>query len=163
MRILAKVNFFGAETIFQGQRFRSLARDFRPSFDAVFTLADQHGASKQSTAWRFVEEQDEALALLQYYPTTAIDQNGNRVLSIGRSVGSRAFNRRYADIDLPQTVRTGHPWVAARDMNRLCDGNEGLLVDGSNVVFEWHAWWNSHALLVLLRRKPILSVVGGWL
>jgi hypothetical protein len=158
-----EANFFGAETIFQGQRFRTLARDFQPNFGAIFTLADQHGASKQSTAWRFVEEQDEALALLQYYPTGAIDDEGNRVLGVWCSVGSPAFNQRYAAIDLPQTIRTGHIWVAARDINRPCDGNEVFDVDGRKVSFEWHAWWNGYVLLVLLRRKPMLSLVGGWL
>ena len=58
-----EANFFGAEIIFQGPGFRTLARDYQPSFDAVFVLSDQHAASKQSTAWRFVEEQDEAVAL----------------------------------------------------------------------------------------------------
>jgi len=158
-----EANFFGSETIFQGQHFRTMARDYHPSFDSIFTLADQHGASKQSTAWRFVEEQDEELALLQYYPTSAIDHDGNRVLNAWRPVGSPAFNKRYADIDLPQTIRTGHPWVAARDTNHICDGNEDLLVDDRHVSFQWYAWWNGYALLVLLRRKPKLSVVGNWL
>jgi IrrE N-terminal-like domain len=158
-----EANFFGSETIFQGARFRTAARDYQPSFDAIFTLADQHGASKQSTAWRFVEEQDEALALVQYYPTSAIDQEGNRVLNVWLSVGSPAFNKRYAAIDVPVTIRTGHPWVAARDINRACDGNEVLDVGGHKVTFEWRAWWNGYVLLVLLRRKPMLSVVGGWL
>jgi hypothetical protein len=158
-----EANFFGAETIFQGQRFRTLARDFRPSFDAVFTLADQHGASKQSTAWRFVEEQDEALALLQYYPSSAIDEHGHRVLTIWRSVGSPAFDKRYPDVDPPQVLRTGHPWVAARDLNQICDGSCSLPANGSNVAFEWHAWWNTHVLLVLIRRKPMLSLVGSLL
>jgi hypothetical protein len=156
-----EANFFGAETIFQGAHFRMLARDYQPSFNAIFTLAHQHGASRQSTAWRFVEEQDEALALLQYYPANAIDQDGNCVLAVWRSVGSPHFNRRYMDIDLPQVIRTGHPWVAARDFDRPCQGTENLLVGGNPVAFQWHAWWNSHALLVLLRRKPVLSVVGG--
>jgi hypothetical protein len=158
-----EANFFGAQTIFQGDQFRSLARDFQPSFDAIFVLADKHGASRQATAWRFVEEQDEALALLQYYPTNAIDHEGNSVLSVWRSVGSPAFNQRYADIDFPQVIRTGHPWVAARDMNQPCDGNESLGIAGRNVIFQWRAWWNGYTLLVLLRRKPVLSVVGNWL
>jgi hypothetical protein len=158
-----EANFFGSETIFQGKRFRTLARDYQPSFDAIFSLADQHGASKQATAWRFVEEQDEALALLQYYPTNAIDENGNRVLNLWVSVGSPAFNRQYGAINPPLTLRTGHSWVAARDLDRTCDGNESLMVDDRIVVFQWHAWWNSHALLVLLRRRPSLSVVGNWL
>jgi hypothetical protein len=158
-----EANLFGAETIFQGTRFRTLARDFQPNFPAIFHLAEQHGASRQSTAWRFVEEQDEAVALLPYYPTSAIDDYGNRVLSLWRPVGSPSFNQRFANIDLPAVIRTGHPWVAARDIEDPCSGNENLMVDGQNVTFEWHAWWNTYTLFVLLRRKPMLSVVGGWL
>jgi hypothetical protein len=156
-----EANFFGAETIFQGKNFRDLARAYQPSIDAIFTLADQHGASKQATAWRFVEEQDEPIALLQYYPGNAIDEEGNQVLVIWRSVGSPEFNKRFTEIDIPRAVRTGHPWAAARDLNRGCDGNENLLVDGRGVAFQWIAWWNSYTLFVLLRRKPMLSLVGG--
>ena len=58
-----EANFFGSEAIFQGRRFQTLARDYKPNFGAIFKLADTHGASRQSTAWRFVEEQDEAIAL----------------------------------------------------------------------------------------------------
>ena len=56
---------------------------------------------------------------------------------------------------------TGHPWIAARDLKRVCDGTENLAVDGSELPFLWYAWWNGYALLVLLRRKPRLSVIGG--
>jgi hypothetical protein len=156
-----EANFFGAETIFQGKNFRNLARDYQPSVAAIFALADKHGASNQATAWRFVEEQDEAVALLQYYPSSAIDEAGNQVLVVWRSVGSPEFNKRFSEIHVPQAIRTGHPWVAARDLDRDCDGNENLLVDGQGLAFQWMAWWNSYALFVLLRRKPMLSLVGG--
>jgi hypothetical protein len=156
-----EANFFSAETIFQGKNFRNLAREYQPSFNAIFALAERHGATNQATAWRFVEEQDEAIALLQYYPSNAIDVHGNKVLSIWRSVGSPEFNRRFPAIDLPLTVRTGDVWTAARDLDRVCDGNENLLVDGHGVAFQWLAWWNTYTLFVLLRRKPMLSLVGG--
>lgn len=158
-----EANFFSAETIFQGKNFRDLAREYQPSVAAIFTLADKHGASNQATAWRFVEEQDEAVALLQYYPGNAIDEAGNRVLVVWQSVGSPAFNTRFAEIAVPLALRTGHPWVAARDYNRNCDGTENLLVDHQPIPFQWMAWWNSYTLFVLLRRKPMLSVVGGFL
>jgi hypothetical protein len=158
-----EANFFSSDVIFQGAGFRSRARDYTPNFNAIFKLAHYHGASRQATAWRFVEEQDEAIALLQYYSSKAIDEYGNPVLAIWRSVGSPEFNRRFPNVDTPHTLRTGHPWVAARDMSRICDGNEALLCDGQNTVFEWHSWWNSRALCVLIRRKPMLSVVGSLL
>ncbi len=156
-----EANFFGAETVFQGTRFRVLARDYQPSFSAIFVLADRHEVSRQATAWRFVEEQDEAIALVQYYPGYAIDESGNCVLSAWRAIGSPSFLKKYAEIDLPRVLRTGHPWTAARDLNSECEGTDSLLVDGHPIAFQWRSWWNSHALLVLVRRKPMLSVVGG--
>jgi hypothetical protein len=136
---------------------------YTPDFNAIFKLAHDHGASRQATAWRFVEEQDEAIALLQYYSSKAVDEYGNSVLAIWRSVGSPEFLRRFPNIDPPITLRTGHPWVAARDVNRVCSGNENLMSDGAYTMFEWHSWWNSRALCILIRRKPLLSIVGGLL
>jgi Zn-dependent peptidase ImmA (M78 family) len=158
-----EANFFGAETMFQVDRFRMMARDYQPSFDAIFTLADRHGASKQATAWRFVEEQDEPLALMQYYPGSAIDEHGNPVFYLWRSVGSAKFNEQITGVDIPLILRTGHSWLSARDTNRACNGNENLIMDGYPVNFQWHAWWNGYTLLVLLRRRPLLHVVGSLL
>ena len=158
-----EASFFSSDVIFQGAGFLKRARDYAPDFNAIFKLADDHGASKQATAWRFVEVQDEAIALLQYYGGKAIDEHGNPVLVIWRSVGSPEFNRRFPTIDPPQMLRTGHPWVAARDVKRICDGNENLLCDGQPTLFEWHSWWNGSALCVLIRRKPMLHLVGNLL
>lgn len=155
-----EASFFGAEVIFQGRRFRTRSRDYQPNFEAIFELSDQHGASKQATAWRFVEEQDEAVALLQYYPSYALDEEGNTVLNIWRSIGSPSFIKKYCNTDAPRQLRTGHSWTAARDIGRVCDGTEKLSVDGIETAFQWHAWWNGYALLVLLRHKPRLSIVG---
>ena len=155
-----EANFFGAELIFQGGTFRIMARDYQPSFDAIFTLSDQHAASRQATAWRFVEEQDEAVALAQYYPGYSIDAQGNKVLDLWRAVGSPAFTRRFGEVDLPPALRTGDDWVAARDTDRVCDGTCALKFDGQETPFQWHSWWNGYALLVLLRRRPRLSIVG---
>lgn len=54
----AKANLFSSEIIFQGKHFRRRALDYKPTLDAVFLLADQHGASRQATLWKFTEEQD---------------------------------------------------------------------------------------------------------
>lgn len=156
-----EANFFGAEAVFQGRNFRSLSRDYQPTFSAIFVLADRHEISRQATAWRFVEEQDEPVALIQYYPGNAIDKDGNRVLNAWRAVSSPSFKKKYSEVDPPRALRTGHPWVAARDLNCECEGTEKLFVDGQAVTFQWRSWWNNHALLILLRRKPILSVVRG--
>src|SRR5262249_7033565 len=47
-----EANFFAAEVMFQGRGFRTRVRDYAPSFDAVFRLADEHGASRHATLWR---------------------------------------------------------------------------------------------------------------
>lgn len=158
-----EANFFGAEIIFQGRKFRTLARDFQPSFEAIFSLADTHGASKQATAWRFVEEQDEAIALVLYYPGNSLDTEGNNVLNLWRSVQSPAFIQRYSSIDLPATLRTGHDWVAARDCETICRGVASLPVDSENVGFRWSSWWNGYTLLILLRKSPLLGVIGEFI
>lgn len=155
-----EANLFSAEVMFQGDAFRLRARDYAPSLDAIFKLADLHHASRQCTAWRFVEEQDEPVALLQYYPGNAFDDAGNRVLHLWCTVPSRAFTERYADLDLPHVIRTGHDWMAAKDFGKLCTGTLALRTDNKKINFEWHSWWNRHTLLVLLRRKPLLRLIG---
>lgn len=156
-----EANFFSAEVIFQGPRFRALARDYQSSFQAVFSLADLHNASRQATSWRFVEEQDEEVALVQYYPGNSIDEHGNRAWNLWLTIASPAFSRRYFGIEIPNHVRAGNPWLAARDLEQICDGIEILNVSGSPTSFQWQAWWNGRALLVFLRRRPRLSVVSG--
>lgn len=155
-----EANYFSAQTVFQIDRFRTMARDYRPSFNAVFALAELYGASKQATAWRFVEDQDETLALLQYYPTGAIDAQGHSSFQLWRSVGSPSFNRRIDGIDIPIMLRAGHPWLMAYQKNQVCDGYEKITVDSHAIPFEWQAWWNGYALMVMLRRRPILRLVG---
>lgn len=156
-----EANFFAAEIIFQGRRFTRRVRDFRPSFDAVFKLADDHGASRHATLWRFVEEQDERLALLTYWPSRyTMDEEGNPVLRRGTGVGSPRFVERYQSLDVPAILAADHPWVVARDTGGPCDGDMLLTCDTAQVRFQWQAWWNTYSLFVLLRRKPLLSVVG---
>jgi hypothetical protein len=61
-----------------------------------------------------VEEQDEAIALLQYYSSKAVDENGNPVLAIWRSVGSPEFLRRFPISTRPSRCGPGiHGWPLA--------------------------------------------------
>lgn len=156
-----EANFIAAELMFQGRRFTRQVRDYAVSFDTVFSLADQHGASKQATLWRYVEEQDEPTAVAPYYPTSAIDQEGNQVLRLWKPVASSKFHDRYGDLEFPRYIRTGHPWVLARDSMQICTGIDALKCGDTSQRFEWHAWWNTYTLFVLLRRRPHLSVVRG--
>ena len=154
--------FVSPEIMFQGKRFREHALDYAPSFAAAFELADMHGASRQATIWRYVEEHDETLAVAQYYPTSVLDEHDKPVLTLWRVIPSRKFTRRYGDVALPPRIRTGDPWAQARDRDDqdVCEGHDLLSCGGEKVSFEWHAWWNRYTLLVLLRRRPSLGIVG---
>jgi hypothetical protein len=157
-----EANFFASEVMFQGDRFRNLVLDYAPSFDAVFELADMHGASNQATIWRYVEEHDEALAVAQYYPTNIFDEHDKQVLGLWKVIPSPKFLKRYGNIILPSKIRTGDTWARARDCKDqdVCEGHDVFCCGEENVTFEWHAWWNTYTLFVLLRRRPSLGIVG---
>jgi hypothetical protein len=157
-----EANYFAAEVIFQGKNFRTRALDYRPSLAAVFTLADQHGASRQATLRRYVEGHDESIAAVSYLPSRyTSDADGYPALRAPQVVASPSFLRRYAEVELPQVLPARHPWTAARsDGGGPRDGHLFLDCGKSQVRFEWQAWWNNHGLLVLLRRAPVLGFVG---
>lgn len=157
-----EANLFAADIIFQGKRFSSRARDFRPSFEAVFTLADEHGASRHATLWRYTEEQDDAVAMVTYWPNPyALDTSGHPSLRLGKVVGSPRFLARFGGIQLPPVIASDHPWATARDCGTLCGGEIRLPSSERATRFQWQAWWNSYSLFVLLRRRPALGLVGS--
>jgi len=156
-----EANLFAADVIFQGKRFLHRARQYVPTFDAVFSLADEHGASRHSTLWRFVEEQDELVAAATYWPSRyTFDREGLPVLWLGKLVGSPRFKARFGTLELPSELSPNHPWVAARNLGSVCEGDVTLVEVGGQTQFQWHSWWNQYSLFVMLRRKPRLSLVG---
>lgn len=155
-----EANFFASEVIFQGKLFTHRARDYKPSFEAVFLLADLHGASRQATMRRFVEVQDEVLACVSYLPSLYERRDGLPILRAPRLIGSPGFNRKYKQVGLPTQIPTDHPWSLARANKNVSLGEIYLYCDGSLVRFEWQGWWNSYALLVLLRRRPSLGRIS---
>lgn len=155
-----EANFFASEVIFQGKRFTAHARDYKPSFDAVFLLAGLHGASRQATLRRYVEVQDEVLAAVSYLPSRyVVDEQGFPALRAPRLFGSPKFVHKYGNVEVPEELTSAHPWAAARTLQDVCDGEINLVCDDITVNFQWYAWWNTYTLLVLLRRRPTLSVV----
>jgi hypothetical protein len=159
-----EANYFSSEVIFQGSRFARRARDFHPSLEAVFTLADLYGASRQATLVRLAEGHDEALAAITYVPDRySVDEQGRSILRAPRVVPSPSFLSRYESILLPEELRTGHPWADARESSRPCDGDIRFDCGSGPVRFIWQAWWNQYCLMVLLRKPPALGLVGRWL
>jgi hypothetical protein len=161
-----EANFFASEMIFQGKRFRLQVLDYAASLHAVFKLATIHGASKQATIWRYVEEQDEAVAIIMYYPVSDMpDELGNQYLKCWKVVASEKFIRKYGDIQIPSRLHTGHPWAGALDLKTsetspILDGKDRLSCGNIDSTFEWQSWWNRYTLFVLLRRVPSLSIIG---
>ena len=150
-----EANFFSAEVIFQGSNFTRIVRDYTVSFDSIFHLADMHGASRHATAWRYVEEQDESVALVMYWPS----KFNSEILRRGKVVASSNFLRKFSDIDLPSQLDSGHDWMTTHASNLVHDDTISLTCDKVTFQFEWEAWWNGYGLLVMMRRKPKLHFV----
>lgn len=156
-----EANFCASEVIYQGQNFVPHARGYRPSFDAVATLADLHGASRQATLRRYVEAQDEMLAAVSYLPSRVCAADGRLpVLCRPRMFGSPKFVLKFGGVKVPEELGSDHPWALARNISEVCEDYIQLECGGECVSFWWQSWWNSYSLLVLLRREPRLSVVG---
>lgn len=151
-----EANFFSAEVIFQGKNFTRIVRDHTVCFNSIFHLADMHGASRHATAWRYVEEQDESVALLMYWPS----RFNSDILRRGKVVASPNFLRKFSDIDLPSQLEPDHDWMSSYISKHVHGDMISLTCSEATLRFEWEAWWNGYGLLVMLRRKPRLHFVG---
>jgi hypothetical protein len=147
-----EANFFAAEVLFQADLFSNRARDFTPSLDAVFTLAEAHQSSRQATLWRFAEVHDYPVVGAIYYPYRGA--TGNRDLSrwtLWRQIASPAFERRFPLVSLPRWLDVQHPFVQATSHRSILQG-DSLELQGAppGTKCSWSSWWNGYALLVLL-------------
>lgn len=153
----AEANFFSAEVIFQGDNFTPMVRDYTVGFDTIFHLAERHGASYHATAWRYIEEQDEAVALIPYWPCP--NRFNPEIFHLGKIVASPKFQHKFSSIDIPQELTQGQPWIAAYDSDLVQNDMISLDCDAGAFRFEWEAWWNSYTLFVILRQKPKLHLI----
>jgi Zn-dependent peptidase ImmA (M78 family) len=147
-----EANFFAAEVLFQADLFSNRARDYTPSLDAVFTLAEEHQSSRQATLWRFAEIHDYAVVGAIYYPT--ISATGTRDLSrwtLWREIASPNFKRRFPTISLPRKLDARHPFVLATASRTIVHGDSLEFQNAPpGTRCSWSSWWNRHAILVLL-------------
>lgn len=155
-----EANFFAAEVIFQGQRFVERTRSFKPSFEAVFSLADLHGASKQATLRRYVESHDELVANITYMPSHyLIGQNGLPIFQKPWVFPSPKFMSKYPKIQLPNPLPEDHPWLESLIHQGIAEGEISLFCGHEKVSFQYQSWWNNYRLLILIRRKPLITRV----
>jgi uncharacterized protein DUF955 len=159
-----EANLFAAEAVFQGERFRDVARQYRPEFASIFELARLHGASNHATFWRFVEVHDEPVAGIVYYPACP-DSRSNAIQAgfmLQNVVTSARFRERYGHLTFDGRLDFHHEWAQARLSGRQpVVGEMPLMVNGSVKPFLWEAFWNRYCLMVLVRRRPALRLVGG--
>ena len=156
-----EASFFSAEVIFQGTEFRKRALDYKASLETAFFLANEHGASRHATLRRLMEESDEIVATVPYWPNGyVLDENGHSRLKAGTVTCSPKFITKYPHIELPDFIDSTHPWTKARqNSDDVYEGDIDLACGSSHVNFQWQSWWNTYCLLVFLRRKPLLSLV----
>jgi hypothetical protein len=157
-----EANYFSADTVFQGSRFVTRARDYTAEFSSIFHLATNYGASIQATTWRFIEDQDYPVAALYYYPNNRqIDEFGNPLFTLWKVAASPKFKKLCEGfVDLPLELRNGDAWLEAKEIDRIISGMDEVDCGANgSIKFIWQAWWNSHALIVLLRRKPLLRIL----
>ena len=152
-----EANFFSAEILFQGDAYRQVSRDYRPEFSSIFHLSDTYDASCHAAWWRFIEESDEAIAGIVYWPSRyLVDTQGRPILKQGKVIYSPRFARKYMDIVLADVLTADHEWAQARNFKRVVSGDCKLPVNSSNTKLMWESWWNNYSLLVFLRRQPKL-------
>lgn len=153
-----EANFFAAELLFQADLFSNRARDFTPSLDAVFTLAETHQSSRQATLWRFAEVHDYPVMGAIYYPHRGA--MGGRDLSrwvLWRQIASPAFERRFPLVSLPRSLDAEHPFVQATSSRSILQDDD-LALQGvpTGTKCAWSCWWSGYALLVLLSLRKRL-------
>ncbi len=151
-----EANYYAGKIIYQGKNFVQRARSSKPSFEAVFSLADQHGASRQATLMEYVEAQDEMIAAVTYLPSKfkTDSKSGTPLLNAPRIFSSDKFFRKYEKLELPLELTDTHPWAKAQNSIEILSDYIDLKCDGITVNFWWQAWWNNYSLLILLRREP---------
>jgi len=157
-----EANLFSAEIIFQGRRFKEIASGFCPAFNSIFKLAHDHGASRHATFWRFVEEHGDALAGLSYWANDkAVTRLGAAPrLSLGKVLQSPSFTNKFGAVSFPGWLEHSHPWALTRLTEEVEEGETPIMVSGCLRRFAWEAYWNGYCLLVLVRRKPSLRLIG---
>lgn len=157
-----EANLFAAEAIFQGQRFRDMARQYRPEFASIFELATRHGASRHATFWRFIEVHDEPVAGIFYFPARRgwTPEAVEAGFTLQKVLHSSAFGLRYGSVTFDGRLNFQHAWAKARTAHEPVAGEMPINVDGRPVSFLWESYWNSYFLMVLLRRRPALISMG---
>lgn len=163
MEFEREANCVGASLLFQGAQFPKLIRDYRPTIANIKAIASQHKASFHATIWRFVEQYDERIAVAFYYPDNKRAELNSASFSIWCAVGSKAFDKKYPNVDIPAVIASNHSWVESARVPSLSSTAyfDTVLQIEDNIPSKFYAqsYWNGYNLFVLLREVPRMSVL----
>lgn len=162
-RFEVEANLCAADILFQGERFQDMARQYRPEFASIFELARLHGASIHATFWHFIEVHDDAVSGIIYYPVSK--ESSPLAVQAGfimqNEVRSARFRKFHASLTFDGRLDFRHEWAQARLVARQPVIAEiPMMMNGCPEPFLWEAFWNGYCLMVLVRRRPALRLVG---
>lgn len=156
-----EANACAAELLFQGDVFQRMSNSYKPEFNTIFSLAKTFGASIHSTARIFVNESEEPIAILAFYPSKyTFDENERPYFQLARAhSASKRFVEKYPELKIPKQIAPNHPWLQSYPSGiQISDSMLINVGQKSAKKFLWESWWNGYTLLVLIRRQPPFKI-----
>ena len=157
-----EANYTAAQLLFQGDAFRERVRSTKESLESALALADEHETTFHSTLWAWVEAQDRPVAVAVYKKLGLVGTGGTPLYRQREVYAADRFARKYADVELPERLGAGSPWVQGLlDGEEVASGTCRLTCGGTDHGFTWESWTNTYSLFVLVRREPKVAPVTG--
>lgn len=162
-----EANGFGADVIFQGDRFTVEAGDYRLGIHAPLGLADRWGASRHAAVRRYVELNRHRCGLLVIGRYVVHDAGGGEAVRILGTVESPAFRRRYGPLaqSVSPTLSAVRSSLARDALQMLRDeiadpvvaGSERIEVGSGPHDFSYELTWNRWVVLAILFDRPAIQ------
>jgi hypothetical protein len=147
-----EANFGAGELVFQSEFFLSDANDTGFEFDEIVALSKKYGASISPTFRRYIGSRSGPCAGVTYLTNDfQRDEDGRPPFHKPLLIMSPAFAERDYDWQPPQIAPAD--WAAARALDCAHYGELICESSGDTVCFEWHSFWNTYQLMILLRPK----------
>ena len=157
-----EANYTAAQLLFQGSAFQERVRSVKESLESALALADEHETTFHSTLWAWVEAQDRPVAVAVYGKLGLVGTDGTPLYRRREVYAADRFAGKYGDVELPDRIGAGSPWVrgllSGEDVAR---GTCRLVCGGTDHGFTWESWTNTYSLFVLVRREPKVAPVTG--
>ena len=157
-----EANYTAAQLLFQGSAFRERVRSAKESLGSALALADEHETTFHSTLWAWVEAQDRPVAVAVYKKLGLVGADGTPLYRYHEVYAADRFVGKYGDVELPDQLGAGSPWVQGLlSGEEIASGTCRLVCGGTDHGFTWESWTNTYSLFVLVRREPKAAPVTG--